>query len=236
MIKHNSRSFTMVEVLIVIAIIVCVAVAVLIALNPFQQITKSWDGKRKQELATLQKTFQDFYNDNNSFPVDSDVCYDAVVEEGGICSCHICGQESARPALPPYLQKLPCDPQHRKFDYLYQYNCDDNNWFKIFAYLDKDDPAATAAAASNAYNYVMTSGNIDPAPYPTISTLPPAPTVTPPVFCQEGSTACYVLNHGIHECKSCSLCNCQAYCTIDEYFIGSCGGISCQLPDNLICP
>ena len=237
MIKHSSRSFTIVELLIVISIVTVVSVAFLILLNPFKQVTKSWDGKRKQELATLQKTFQDFYSDNNSFPVNTDVCYDAVVVENGTCSCHICGQESAKTAFPPYLQRLPCDPQHRKFDYLYQYNCTDRNWFKVFTYLDKDDPAAATAAASNSYNFTATSGNIDPAPYPTISTLPREPMITPtPVFCSEGTTTCYILNHGIYECKSCSLCNCQTYCTVNEYFIGSCDGQSCQLPDDLICP
>jgi len=236
--KINSRSFTIMELLIVIGIIAVLAAACLILLNPFQQINKSWDAKRKQELAALQKTFQDYYNDNSAFPTDNDVCYDAVVEANGICSCHICGQDQDTPTFSPYLTRLPCDPQHGKYDYLYQYNCTDKNWFKVYALIDENDPVAATAAASNAYDYVVTSGNIDPAPYPTISTIPePTPT---PIYCAVGNAVCQVLVHGVLTCNLCSasdLCHCLTYCTVKNYFVDRCdGGTPCQMPEDLVCP
>ncbi|EKE14352.1 MAG: hypothetical protein ACD_12C00558G0004 [uncultured bacterium] len=122
------KSFTLLELLIVIALVVIIAIAVLILFNPWTQMNKAWDSKRKTELTQLNKALEDYYNDHGCYPKPADICYDSPVN---VCTglgshtldsqtCHICGNESGSPSFSPYLSKFPCDPQHSQKKYLYQ--------------------------------------------------------------------------------------------------------------------
>lgn len=127
--SFSEVGFTLMEILIVISILILIATVVLITLNPWAQIYKAWDSKRKTELAQLNKTFEDYYNDKGCYPKPADICYDSPVN---ICTgagshvldsqtCHICGNESGSPlSLSSYVSTLPCDPQHKQKQYLYQ--------------------------------------------------------------------------------------------------------------------
>ena len=130
------RSFTIVEILIVISIIALLAVISIAVFNPFAQIEKSLDTRRKTDLELLNKAFEDYYNDKGCYPKPEEVCYDSnnlinICPKTGSWSninvnsqvCHICGNESAPPSysvLSPYIPKLPCDPEHSRKQYLYE--------------------------------------------------------------------------------------------------------------------
>ena len=139
----NQQAFTFIE-LMVVATLIAILIAVGITLfDPIKQLQKSWDGKRITELNTLQKVFEDFYNDKNRFPLPSDVCFDSAsaprIDLYGktACSCHICGHSPQSPDFSPYLGALPCDPQSSQKEYLYDYDCltTSPSWFRIYAKL-----------------------------------------------------------------------------------------------------
>jgi len=123
------KSFTILELLIIVALISILATAAIYFFNPFQQIHKAQDAKRKNDLDKLKKAFEDYYNDKGCYPKPSEVCYDEPIN---LCTgvgsnkkinnqiCHICGNESDSPSFTPYLSKLPCDPTHPSKKYLYQ--------------------------------------------------------------------------------------------------------------------
>ncbi len=144
--------FTLLELLIVIAILAVIGIISLILLNPMQQIGKAWDAKRKADLATLRKVFEDYYNDKGCYPQPNQVCYNIdplnptppfsyshgfgfnkTVESWG---CYICDKQPPNnPDFSPYLSQLPCDPQHPQQDYLYQVDAQSGNcptWYRIY--------------------------------------------------------------------------------------------------------
>lgn len=144
--------FTLMELMIVLSILALLATGLLITLNPKKQIERTWDGQKKADLYSLQTALDDYNNDNNSYPPGSNICYDSVVNNSGICSCHICGKLSPSSLL-PYLPKLPCDPQRK--DYLYQYNCDTQQQYIFCARLNE-------SAINNNYNYGISTTQSNP--------------------------------------------------------------------------
>lgn len=129
--QDGKKGFTLMELLIVISLIAILLVAVIVVLNPWQQINKARDARRKHDLNILQKTFEDYYNDKGCYPLPEHVCFDAATATP-ICSisktvtskiCHICGSEpnpSRFAEFSSYLATLPCDPEHPRKDYLYE--------------------------------------------------------------------------------------------------------------------
>ena len=131
----TKKAFTLMELLIVIAIIALIAVVALVLFNPMKQIGKSYDARRKHDLAEFQKAMEDYYNDKGCYPALTDICYDDDEPDQpvNICgpgiggnrplesqTCHICGDESDSPPFSPYLAKFPCDPEHKQKQYLYE--------------------------------------------------------------------------------------------------------------------
>lgn len=68
------KAFTLMELLIIIALIAIIATVVLILLNPWQQIAKAQDSRRKNDLATFRKVLEDYYNDKGCYPKPNEVC------------------------------------------------------------------------------------------------------------------------------------------------------------------
>jgi GxxExxY protein len=142
--------FTLMELLIIITLIAILATAVLVLFNPKKQIEKAWDTKRKNDLNTLRKVLEDYYNDKGCYPTGNIICYNNPKEnKKGVgvgativgYSCNICGTEPTSPNFSPYLSVLPCDPQHPTKDYLYQYDPSScPQWFRIYSMFSiRDD-------------------------------------------------------------------------------------------------
>jgi len=149
LIRGNLCSFTLMELLIIISLIALLAAIVLILFNPWQQIGKSYDVKRKHDLNELRKAFEDYYNDKGCYPTGNVICYNTPKEDKkGVgqgatlvgYSCNICGNEAAPPqfsSFSSYISRLSCDPEHSRKDYLYQYDpvpCP--SWYRIYADLN----------------------------------------------------------------------------------------------------
>lgn len=96
--RKNSKGFTLIEFLIVVAIIGLIAILVILLL--IRNITKANDAKRKADIVKISTALEDYYGDNNCYPDPS------VFSE--------CGSE----ALKPYLDTIPCDPVY-KYPYCY---------------------------------------------------------------------------------------------------------------------
>lgn len=126
------KAFTLLELLIVISVVGILAATVLILINPWNQIAKAKDARRKKEIDLIHKAIEDWFNDKGCYPKPSEICYDTPVNvctagSGGFGLrqfssqiCHICGNEATSPSFSPYLPKLPCDPEHKQKDYLYE--------------------------------------------------------------------------------------------------------------------
>lgn len=176
----KSRGFTLVEIVIVVAILAILAMVMILG-NVLNQVQKARDARRKQELATIQRLLEDYYNDNNRYlPVDQ-----TSVDGLG------CITNSKR--FSPYLPKLPCDPQY--FNRTYFYVSDDNSYqkYRIYAQMEngKDSDVLNnpcgggCAIGSRLFNYVVTSPNVNiaaqitpPPGYIGPSGVPPGPTAT----------------------------------------------------------
>jgi len=183
---YNLGSFTLLEILIVVALIAVLAAVAISLLNPLQQLYKTWNAKRKSDLSHLKKSFEDFYNDKNRYPRPSEVCYDLLslerVDNYGqlACSCHLCGHNSNSPSFSSYLSQLPCDPQSSSKEYLYDYDCRSNGanpqWFRVYSYfsgvaggLNEDSETLTLGCnyegcgpdPDYGYSYGVNSPNVD---------------------------------------------------------------------------
>jgi len=147
------RGLTLIELLIsltTIAILVSV-----IFFSAFEQVAKGRDAQRKAELAKLQKTLEDYYNDSNCYPDDLTF---------GASSGH---------ELEGYLTTIYADPlNNSSFNYLYTYDTTDSchQWYKIYSRLEKeadviieDVGCGSGCGPDDDYNYWVSSPNISSA-------------------------------------------------------------------------
>ncbi len=191
----KQNAFTLLELLIVVTLIVILALAALALFNPFAQIGKGYDARRKHDLAVLQKAMEDYYNDKGCYPKPSEVCYDTPAN---VCNgrwgnanfyfksqvCHICGSESGSPSFSPYLSRLPCDPQHKAHRYLYEVGAktdvkcnlttsditaDCASWYRVYSDLSITEDASSKESSCYGGGCGLTANTSDQtklSPYP----------------------------------------------------------------------
>jgi len=159
----------MIEALIVVATIGILGAMAIFAAR--LQIAKGRDGRRKADLAKIQKALEDYLNDEGCYPTTLD-------------------------ALAGYISEVPKDPiNNTYYNYFYSYNgweaC--KSWYKIYAKLENTkDPiikkvgCVTGCGPSRNYNYWVASPNMNKVEqivdaenwWPTISGVTPPPSVT----------------------------------------------------------
>lgn len=137
------QGFTLIEMLIVIAIISILSVTGYLYFQG--QLVHARDAKRKTDLDTLRKVFEDYYNDHDAYPDEN--------------ALNNCGNTIA-----PYLLSIPCDPV---FQEPYGYFPATNGGFRLCTKLaDKTDTSIDlmhctgdeGCAVGCGYNYCLTSG------------------------------------------------------------------------------
>jgi type II secretory pathway pseudopilin PulG len=150
---QSKASFTLLETLITVSIVAMLAATVPLTLNFKSQTGKAQDVRRKAELKTMATVLSDYYNDNGKYPDATKFCVGAVSSpDGSTCSCTVCGTDSGSPTFQPYLSHLGCDPQYPQKTYLYQFDCQDQQWFRLCSALSTD--------TSHPFAYGVSSGNV----------------------------------------------------------------------------
>ncbi len=131
---HN-KSFTLLELLIVIAVIAILAAIVLVSLNT--SLAKARDSKRISELNTLKRAITAHYSATGHYPYwltpppsDEGVCVESSSEFKSILGL------STAPKDPLY-KESQCVSPYGVDCFCYIYKSEGNNKFKIFAKLEK---------------------------------------------------------------------------------------------------
>lgn len=189
-IKSIYRSFTLLELLIVIAIGTLLSLTIIFAVgNAFK---KSRDARRKIDLGQIKGALESYYNDHLRYPP-------TFPSSGPLCHEDGCDVKK-------YLALTPIDPLTKE-PYLYQTN-EIGNYYKIYTEMESiTEPGGYPDAECNdsLCNYIITSPNITPGPTvsialtpttpPAIPTEPSEPTPTPTPNCGWCMNQCRDLNH-----------------------------------------
>jgi len=109
----RQKSFTLVELLIVVTILAILASAVIVVINPRQRFAQVRDSTREQHLQSLQTALYSYQTDHGGFFVDislpatpTEICNTDKVNPSE------CGSlVNLSPLVPGYLSNLPVDPR-----------------------------------------------------------------------------------------------------------------------------
>lgn len=122
----RKKGFTLIELLVVIAIIGLLGTLSVVSFSNTR--AKSRDVKRKQDLITIQKALELYYQDNGAYPITSG--YWGTCVNGG--SRTTSGVNAYIPNLTPtYISNLPTDPTGRN---TYPPACGANNDWACYVY------------------------------------------------------------------------------------------------------
>lgn len=148
--KHQpktQKAFTLLELLVVMAILGLLIVLGLRTFGAIQQ--KSRDSRRKQDMQSISKALEIYYNDFKRYPGSAE---GKIVgcEEGGLASCEwgSSWQNTTNQTL--YMSELPKDPGGSQYYYL---ATDQGSSYSLFALLEnvEDGDVATDSNGNPAY-------------------------------------------------------------------------------------
>jgi len=164
------KGFTLIEMLVVLAIIGIIGAALLATINPFAQLQKSNDSRRKSDLESVQRALELYYQDKGSYPAS----VSNQIAPGGTAVAW-------GSSWSPYMSKLPKDPTSGN-NYVY-YSPAGNQSYYLYANLQRGakDPqscnngnactslsgsgfpaSSTCGSATNLCNYGVSSPNVSP--------------------------------------------------------------------------
>jgi len=132
-IKIN-KGFTLVEMLVAIGILGIMATAALVVLNPFTQIQKGNDAKRKADLSQIQKALEIYYQDYGAYPDQSGFELDPITSSPGITPV-LKTLKTWGSTWRPYMNVIPSDPVSTK-NYVY-YVTNNGQSYYLYASLDR---------------------------------------------------------------------------------------------------
>lgn len=144
--------FTLVELMVVMAIIAILAAT--IWGNFFTSITKGKDSRRKQDLDSIAKALELYYNDMKAYPNPTN-----PLPNWGVPF-----PNPTKPAV-LYMQKLPNDPAYPNASYCYT---SDNlgTYYKLYANLENRNDlkvfVSPILCSTVYYNYGISSPNTTP--------------------------------------------------------------------------
>jgi type II secretion system protein G len=100
--KHKQSGFTLIELLVVIAIIGLLSSIIAYSVNSVRK--KSRDVIRVQDLQTLTKALEMYYQDNGTYPIPPGEFWATSYTDATY------GWQNLQTALTPYITRLPRDP------------------------------------------------------------------------------------------------------------------------------
>lgn len=134
------KGYTFIELMLVVGIISLLAVVLLIYINPLVQYQRARDKQRKSDLAQIQRALEQYYNDNNQYPV-SDANFQIVDASVGVISWG--------GTWPGYMKNVPKDSRSGyRYAYYRPINLATGNPYPSVYYLytilerPQDDPGA----------------------------------------------------------------------------------------------
>lgn len=166
---RREDGFTLVELFVVLGIIGILIFAVFTILDPFGQLAKGNDAKRKSDLSQVQKALETYYQDTGRYPEHSlSPMYRIVRLDDSTADW---GQQFS-----PYMSTLPEDPKPI-FNYVY-FASSNGQAYWLYASLEKTTDPQTcnggnpcASLTSNGIpdnacggtcNYAAASSNVNP--------------------------------------------------------------------------
>jgi|GEM_PF-600482 len=140
--KRANNSFTLIELLIVIAIIAILSAVIVASTSTSRQ--KARDARRIQDLNDLATALEVYYSDHKSYP-QGNIGPGSSSSDQGFCIEKATGTNQFQSILTQgnYLSTIPKDPLYQDVsdpDYCYWYQTKDNGQkFKLFAKAEKDN-------------------------------------------------------------------------------------------------
>jgi len=174
-IRLLNRSFTLIELIIVIAIVIILSATIVISL--FTSIKKGRDARRKIDLGQIKGALESFYEDHLHYPLLNNLS--ELLNSNG----------------KKYIARLPTDPK-TKLAYYYETN-GTGSYYKVYALLENNQDTSrgvnpggyvdTSCETTQTCNYGISSPNVTLAPTtlipaPTNSPVPPSPTTSEPTL------------------------------------------------------
>ncbi len=118
MTKNKLKGFTLIELLVVIAIIGVLSTLAVVSLNSARQ--KARDAKRVADVKQIQTALELYYNDNNSYPVQTlTLGVDGRILCGTTANGFIASTASCGTAATTYMGAVPSNPTPNGSAYIY---------------------------------------------------------------------------------------------------------------------
>ncbi len=142
------KGLTLIELIVVCAIIGIFAAAVIAALNPFEQLKKTTDAKRKADIGQVQRALELYYQDQGRYPPSS-ADYKIYINPQTI---------NWGSSWQPYIGKLPSDSNLSHTYIYYSPPAANGQTYYIYANLERGAKDTQVCNAGNACASMSTSG------------------------------------------------------------------------------
>lgn len=132
------KGFTLIELILITGLIGVLMTGIIVFLNPLAQVNKTYDARRKSDLAQVQKALELYYQDNGRYPP--------------VSSGYRINNLNWGSAWTPYMTALPTDPNAPTRTYVYNASADGQSYW-LYANLSRgaDDPQACAGGNNCPY-------------------------------------------------------------------------------------
>lgn len=145
------EGITLIELILVMSIIAIISGA--LWGNFFPSLIKGRDSRRKQDLQSITRALEMYYNDNRSYPNPT------------VASTWGQSMQNPNNTTIIYMQKIPSDPAYPEYSYCYD---SDGTYYKLYAHLENisdNDPKKLnpeVLCDTKYYNYGISSVNTTP--------------------------------------------------------------------------
>lgn len=103
--RNQTKGFTLLEIILVIAAIGILAAIVLVAINPNRQLAQVRNAERRSEINTIYKAIEQYLIDTGSYPAGITTSIQDICINGNTTNCVNLGV-----LVPDYIAAIPIDP------------------------------------------------------------------------------------------------------------------------------